>query len=215
MERIVALNRGPFVGAPPATQELAAPPDGAQVLDVRPVEAFAEGHLPGALSVPVAGTRFATKAGFVIELDRAVVVAASDAPEAGDAVRGLRSIGILDIAGYVPGGGPEKLDLLAPDDLAAMLANGAEVVDVREAEELDTGTVAESRNIPYRLLGRSEVDLPRDRPIVTVCETGPRAAIAASILAARGFDARPVVNGGIDTWLAENEPAIELRRSGS
>jgi len=37
---------------------------------------------------------------------------------------------------------------------------------------------------------------------VTICETGPRAAIAASILRARGFDARPVVDGGMVDWRA-------------
>ena len=67
MERIVELNRGPFVGAQPYPQVLAAPPEGAQILDARPVSAFAAGHLAGALSVPVSGTRFATKAAFVLD----------------------------------------------------------------------------------------------------------------------------------------------------
>ncbi len=38
MERIVELNRGPFLGAQPEPSELDAPPEGSQVLDVRPVE---------------------------------------------------------------------------------------------------------------------------------------------------------------------------------
>src|SRR5918994_348702 len=36
MERIVELNRGSFVGAQPEPEELAAPPEGARVLDARP-----------------------------------------------------------------------------------------------------------------------------------------------------------------------------------
>ena len=117
-------------------------------------------------------------------------------------MRGLRSVGVLDIAGYVLGGGPEKLELVSVDELDALLAEGAELIDVREKDERDTGYIAGSRNIPYRLLALGEADLPRDRPIVTICETGPRAAIAASILSARGFDAHPVVDGGIDSWAA-------------
>jgi rhodanese-related sulfurtransferase len=58
-------------------------------------------------------------------------------------------------------------------------------------------------------------DLPRDKRILTICESGPRAAIAASILAARGFDAHPVVNGGIDSWAAAGKPTVEFRRCGS
>ena len=214
MERIVALNRGPFVGAQPYPQQLAAPPADAQILDVRPVKAFAAGHLAGALSVPVSGTRFATKAAFVLDAGP-VVVATTDEAEAADAIRGLRSVAFLDIAGYLLGGGPEKLELVSIDELDALLEQGAELIDVREKDERDTGYIAGSRNIPYRLLALGEADLPRDRPIVTICETGPRAAIAASILAARGFDAHPVVDGGIDSWAAAGKPTVEFRRCGS
>ena len=214
MQRIVELNRGPFVGAQPEPREIAAPPEGTQILDVRPVSAFAAGHLAGALSVPVSGTRFATKAAFVLDAGP-VAVAAADEAEAADAVRGLRSVAHLDIAGYVLGGGPETLELVSVDELDALLEQGAELIDVREKDERDSGYIAGSRNIPYRLLALGEADLPRDRPIVTICETGPRAAIAASILSARGFDAHPVVDGGIDAWAAAGKPTVEFRRCGS
>ncbi len=214
MERIIELNRGPFVGSQPEPQELAAAPDEAQVLDVRSVEAFGSGHLPGAISVPVSGTRFATKAAFVLG-PGPVVVSASDEDEAAQAIRGLRSVGLLEIPGYVLGGGTEPLELVSVEDLDSLLERGAELIDVREKDERDTGYIAGSRNIPYRLLALGEVDLPRDRPIVTICETGPRAAIAASILAAHGFDAHPVVNGGIDSWVASGKPTVEFRRCGS
>jgi len=215
MGRIVELNRGPFVGLPPAPDELPAPREGAQVLDVRPVETFADGHVAGALNVPVSGTRFATKAGFVVDHERPLVVCATDEEEARAAIRGLYSIALLDVAGYLLGGGAETLDLVSVEQLDALLASGAELIDVREKDERDTGYIAGSRNIPYRLLTLGESDLPRDKPIVTICETGPRAAIAASILAAHGFDAHAVVDGGIDTWVAEGKPTVEFRRCGS
>jgi glyoxylase-like metal-dependent hydrolase (beta-lactamase superfamily II)/rhodanese-related sulfurtransferase len=213
MERIVQMNRGPFIGAQPEPTELAGSPPDAQILDVRPIEAFAAGHHHGALSVPVSGTRFSTKAAFV--LDQApVVVVASDADEMALATRGLRSVGHLDLAGYVLGGGPESLELVSVEQLDELLEDGAELIDVREKDERDTGYIAGSLNIPYRLLALGEANLPRDKPIVTICETGPRAAIAASILAAHGFDAHPVVNGGIDSWMAAGKPTVEFRRCG-
>jgi glyoxylase-like metal-dependent hydrolase (beta-lactamase superfamily II)/rhodanese-related sulfurtransferase len=214
MERIVELNRGPFVGSQPEPPQLDSPPGGAQILDARPVAAFASGHLAGALNVPVSGTRFSTKAAFVLE-PGPVVVAATDSREAAAAIRHLRSVGFFDVAGYVLGGGPETLELVSVDQLDALLEQGAELIDVREKDERDTGYIAGSRNIPYRLLALGESDLPRDKPIVTICETGPRAAIAASILAARGFDVHPVVNGGIDSWAAAGKPTVEFRRCGS
>jgi hydroxyacylglutathione hydrolase len=213
MERIVELNRGPFVGAQPGPEELAVAPPGVELLDVRPVEAFAAGHVSGALSVPVSGTRFSTKAAFVLG-DGPVAVVATDRDEARRAIAGLRSVGVLDIAGYVLGGGPESLSLIAIEELDALLERGAELIDVREKDERDTGYIAGSRNIPYRLLALGEADLPRDKPIVTICESGPRAAIAASILAAHGFDAHPVWNGGIDSWAAAGKPTVEFRRCG-
>jgi glyoxylase-like metal-dependent hydrolase (beta-lactamase superfamily II)/rhodanese-related sulfurtransferase len=213
MQRIVELNRGPFVGAESDPEELPVPPEGAQVLDVRPVHAFADGHLPGALNVPVSGTRFSTKSAFVLE-DGPVVVAAGTEEEAAEAIRGLRAVAILDIPGFVLGGGSEQLGVVGIEQLDELLASGAELVDVREKDERDSGYIAGSRNIPYRLLALGEADLPRDRPIVTICETGPRAAIAASILSARGFDAHPVVDGGIDSWVDAGRPTVEFRRCG-
>ncbi len=59
-ERVVALNRGPWVGARPALTELDAP-DETLVLDVRPIDVFAAGHRPGAISVALDGGSFATR----------------------------------------------------------------------------------------------------------------------------------------------------------
>jgi glyoxylase-like metal-dependent hydrolase (beta-lactamase superfamily II)/rhodanese-related sulfurtransferase len=215
MERIVELNRGPFLAAQSDPAELPVPPPDAQVLDVRPFEDFARGHHAGALSVPVAGTRFSTKAAFVLDPGRSVAVVAATADEAAEAVRGLRSVGVLELAGYVLGGGLETLPVVEVDELEELLAEGAELVDVREKDERDSGYIPGSRNIPYRLLALGEADLPRDRPLVTICESGPRATIAASILAAHGYDARPVARGGIDGWAASGKPTVEFRRCGS
>ena len=214
MQRLVELNRGPFVAAAPAVSELAAPPEGATVLDVRPLEAFLAGHLPGAISVPVSGSAFATKAGFVLADAGRIVVAASDEAEATRAVRGLRAVGFLELEGYVLGDGPESIDPVRLDELEEVLAGGAELLDVRERDERDGGYIAGSRNVPYRLLALADADVPVSGPVVTICETGPRAAIAASLLAAKGVDARPVVGGGMREWAAQGGRTVEFRRCG-
>ena len=58
-------------------------------------------------------------------------------------------------------------------------------------------------------------DLPTEQPIVTICETGARAAIAASILRGRGYDARPVIEGGMAGWRARGGDTVVFRRCGS
>jgi glyoxylase-like metal-dependent hydrolase (beta-lactamase superfamily II)/rhodanese-related sulfurtransferase len=213
--RIVELNRGPLLGAPAEVHELPVVPDGAQVLDARPVDEFLAGHLPGAVSVPVAGSSFATKAAFVLDPEWAVVVTARDESEARRAIRGLRSVAFLDVAGYVLGGGSETMAAVALDELEALVESGAQVLDVREKDERDDGYIAGSRNVPYRMLALTGADVPRDRLIVTICSTGARATVAASVLAARGVHARPVVRGGVSDWIAGGRPAVAFRRCGS
>jgi glyoxylase-like metal-dependent hydrolase (beta-lactamase superfamily II)/rhodanese-related sulfurtransferase len=215
MKRIVDLNRGPFVGAPPEVTELAEAEPGATVLDVRPAENFVAGHAPGALNVPVGGTSFATKAGFLLDPDAPIVVQASSTAEAARAMAGLRAVGFLELAGYLlRDGGPVAVEPVTLDELDRLLEDGAEVIDVRERDERDEGYIAGTRNIPYRLLPVVD-DLPDDRPVVTICESGARAGIAASILAAKGVPARPVLDGGITAWAARGGSTVEFRRCGS
>ena len=90
----------------------------------------------------------------------------------------------------------ETLATLDVDELQQLLdvTPTLQVVDVRETTERDTGYIPGSRNIPYRLLRKLGCGaLDRSKPVVTVCESGPRAAIAASLLAREGFDVRAVV----------------------
>jgi glyoxylase-like metal-dependent hydrolase (beta-lactamase superfamily II)/rhodanese-related sulfurtransferase len=215
MSRLVDLNRGPFVGAPSEVSELAAPPAEAVVLDVRPASDYGAGHLQGSLNVPVSGTSFATKAGFVLDLGDRIVVQASSSAEAARAVRGLRAVGFLELEGYVLGAGPERMEPVDLDELERLLEQGVELIDVRERDERDEGYIAGSRNIPYRLLPICGADVPTDRPVVTICESGARAGIAASILAAKGIAARPVLVGGVPDWAARGGSMVEFRRCGS
>jgi glyoxylase-like metal-dependent hydrolase (beta-lactamase superfamily II)/rhodanese-related sulfurtransferase len=178
MARLVELNRGPLVGAPRQVEELPVAPAGATVLDVRAASAYVAGHAHGALNVPVSGTAFATKAGFVLDPGNETVVQAATADEAQHAIRGLQAAGFLDLHGYVLGDGPERIEPVDLADLDALLQEGAELIDVRERDERDNGYIAGSRNIPYRLLALSGAEIPTDRPVVTICESGARAGIA-------------------------------------
>jgi hydroxyacylglutathione hydrolase len=213
--RIVELNRGPFVPTAPEPPELPAPPDGMQLLDVRPVEDHLAGHRTGSVNVPVSGSSFSTRSAFVLDAGAPVVVLASGPDEALRAVAGLRSVAFEEIAGYVLGGGDETTGSVTLDELDALIASGATVVDVREKDERDEGYIPGSRHVPYRLMRSCCPDLPNDAPLVTICESGPRAAIGASVLRAHGYDARAVVGGGMTEWLARGATAVSFRRCGS
>jgi hydroxyacylglutathione hydrolase len=214
MERIVELNRGAFLPAQPALQR-ADDDTTSIVLDVRPAHVFAEGHRPGALNVPVSGSSFGTKAAFVLP-ERTVVIDAGDEAEALHAARRLHAVGLFDIAGWRTGGGSEQVQPVTIEELERRLAaDEICLLDVREADERDSGSIPGSRHLPYRVARQAaENGLCGARPIVTICESGPRAAIAASVLTAAGIDARPVLDGGIAEWRARGGETTCFRRCG-
>jgi rhodanese-related sulfurtransferase len=212
--RVVALNNGPFIGAAATLDELEGVGD-ATVLDVRPGDVHAAGHIHGAFNVPVSGSSFATRAGFILDPDERVVIHASDEAEALRAARGLRAIGFLDLGGYVTRAeATEQLDPVEIGELERMLEDGSvQVLDVREKSERDEGYIPGSLHIPYRLLRDAGTDgVDTAKPVVTICESGARAGIAASVLAAAGVDARPVLHGGIDDWPGQT---VSFRRCGA
>ena len=212
--RVVALNKGPFVGAPPELERLQDAGD-ATVLDVRSGDAYAAGHLQGALNVPVSGSSFATRAGFVLDPEERIVIHATDRAEAERAAGGLRAVGFLELAGYVTGGATaERLEPVELDELERLLDDGSvQVLDVREKSERDERYIPGSLHIPFRLLRAAGPDgLDRSKPVVTICESGMRASIAASVLAAAGVDARPVLHGGVEDWKGQT---VSFRRCGS
>jgi hydroxyacylglutathione hydrolase len=216
VQHIVSLNRGPFVGA----QDALAPresADGCVVLDVRPADVFAAGHVQGAISVPIDSSSFSTKAGFVLLPQEPIVLHASSVRDAELAARRLNAVGFLQLAGYLEEPAtPARIEPIALDELERLIENDAvQLVDVREANERDDGYIPGSRHMPYRLVRSLGGQLAGDRPVVTICESGSRAGIAASILAAAGIDARPVLTGGIPGWEARGNATIEFRRCGA
>jgi glyoxylase-like metal-dependent hydrolase (beta-lactamase superfamily II)/rhodanese-related sulfurtransferase len=213
-ERIVELNKGAFVGAQPPLAELES--FTGTLLDVRRAEAFAAGHMHGSLNVPVSGSSFGTKAAFVLEETERFAITGSSREEAEEAARRLHAVGVFGTAGYLPhAGADERLDPVDLDELERLLeADEVEVLDVRELSERDEGYIAGSRNIPYRVVRAFVDELADGRPVVTICSSGARAAIAASVLAASGVDARPVLGAGIDDWEARGHHTVAFRRCG-
>jgi hydroxyacylglutathione hydrolase len=199
-ERLVTLNRGPWVAARPPLAELDGGGAGL-VLDVRPVDAFAAGHSPGAISVALDGGSFATRAAFVLDADAPFVVHARSREDAAAAAELLWTVGVFEATGFVvDAGGAETMRTVTVTELARLLEAdpGLQLLDVREDAERDGAP-----GTPYHRLAAATEALDRARPVYTVCASGARATLAASVLARAGFDARPLVHGGADELARE------------
>ena len=92
------------------------------------------------------------------------------------------------------------------DTLATRLAAGdALVVDVREDEEYRPGHVPGARNLPLSTLPGRVGELPRDRRIYVICQSGRRSAQATTLMRTAGIDAANVA-GGTGGWIAAGRP---------
>ena len=211
-EWLVALNRGPWVAARPPLEQLGGPGD-AVVLDVRPVEAFASGHLPGAISVALDGGSFATRTAFVLDPGEPFVVHGQSQAEVNEAARLLWAVGLFKELGYlVDVDATETTPTSTLSELARLLENdpGVQVLDVREPSERESATIPGAVHVPYREVRSAlPAGLDRKRPVYTICASGPRAMLAASLLARKGFDARPILGGGVDDLASESGTLVK------
>ncbi len=82
------------------------------------------------------------------------------------------------------------------------------ILDVREPAEFTgpLGHIAGARLLPLGSLPARLEELPRDRPIVTVCRSGSRSAQAATLLQRAGFPRIANLAGGMLHWTAQRFP---------
>jgi rhodanese-related sulfurtransferase len=88
---------------------------------------------------------------------------------------------------------------------AAAWADGALVVDVREADEYTAGHVPGARLMPPRSVPSRPGELPTDRPVYVICASGNRSRSAADWMTSRGIDAYSVT-GGTAAWARDGRP---------
>jgi rhodanese-related sulfurtransferase len=101
------------------------------VLDVRPVEVFAAGHLPGAISVALDGGSFATRAAFVLDPAEPVVLHVQSQGGATRQRGSLHAVGLFEQLGFVRTDGPERLEMVSVQEVDG----GMQMLDVREPSE--------------------------------------------------------------------------------
>ena len=190
---------------------------GAAVVDTRPIETFAQGHLLGSIDISLSG-RFAEQAGSLIAMDRPVVLV-GDAAGVAEATLRLGRIGFDNVVGAlldpeaVIAAHPERADRLSrltATEFAsrrADLTDRLQVIDVRNAGETQSAPLEGTVNIPMARLVEDIDAFDRNDPVVLVCAGGARSGIANSVLKSLGFtDVSDVLGGaaalGVDAACA-------------
>jgi rhodanese-related sulfurtransferase len=74
------------------------------------------------------------------------------------------------------------------------------IVDVREPEEHATGVIPGARLLPMRQLSPRLDEVPRDRPVLLICNSQNRSRATFDALRERGWTNLRYVNGGMSEW---------------
>jgi rhodanese-related sulfurtransferase len=81
------------------------------------------------------------------------------------------------------------------------------VLDVRSPSEIALGAIPGALPTPLPRLVEALASLDPTRPTVVYCSGGTRSAVAASVLASKGFADVSDVLGGFEAWRAETVDA--------
>jgi hydroxyacylglutathione hydrolase len=211
-------GRVPDARPMPIEEVEAAVAGGAQIVDLRRPAEFAAEHVPGSVSIP-AGSSFGTWLGWVVDGDRPLVLVLPDVGDWDDAIRQALRIGHDAVAGHLRGGfrtwaeagrEVESSGRLTVQELADRLGDQDDleplVIDVRQPGEFEAGHVEGALHIAAGDLEARLAELPRNRPIATMCASGYRASVAASLLRKAGFDDVSWVADGLPAWEAAGLP---------
>jgi glyoxylase-like metal-dependent hydrolase (beta-lactamase superfamily II) len=89
------------------------------------------------------------------------------------------------------------------------------LLDVRSAEEFDgpDGHIAGSQLIPLPELEARSGELPSGRPLVVLCHSGSRSALATQQLLKAGHLQVANLHGGLSRWIAEGYPLAGAREN--
>ena len=108
-----------------------------------------------------------------------------------------------------------KVENLDPDAVEGELANGAVLVDLREADELDAnGRIPGAVHVPRGMLEfRADPSSPYhesvldpSKRVILHCASGGRSALGAAVLQEMGYGDVAHLDGGITAWKDAGKP---------
>lgn len=87
-------------------------------------------------------------------------------------------------------------------------AGRALLVDIREPDEHATGVASGARLLPMSQLPGRLSELPKDRPVLLICNTQNRSRATFDALRQRGYTNLQFVQGGMSEWARRRWPMV-------
>lgn len=180
--------------------------NGMVALDVRSAEGACGAHIPGSLCIPT--DLLSGFAGWYLPHDADMGLIADSEAEVDAAVHQLVRMGYERIRMSLPGGlhawvmSGRRFASFAAIHIAElqrrMLASEPfTLLDVRNQDEWEQERMPAATHIYVGDLGARLDEMPDERPLTTLCSSGQRALIAASVLARNGFEEVEVCLGSL------------------
>lgn len=225
-ENIVAVNRGPLqadtITAPSLSprQLQRRVEEGAFLVDTRTSLQFDDAHIAGATHLTTLEPGFASKLAWLADPQQEIVFVGRDDADGRQAVRLAQAVGLRRLGGYLGGGmtswreedrPAERTRRISLDELRQLDEKGeVQILDVREDDEVAAGRIEGSAATPWHSIDKVPDELDPALPIATVCGSGKRAGVAASLLQRFGAeDVFHVSRGGVTDWRARGWPITE------
>jgi rhodanese-related sulfurtransferase len=99
---------------------------------------------------------------------------------------------------------------ITPRELADWLGAKPLLLDVREAWEFQTCSIAGSRHLPMGEVAARKAELEAEADIVVICHHGGRSMQVAMFLEQNGFAKVHNLAGGVDGWARNVEPSMPV-----
>jgi rhodanese-related sulfurtransferase len=93
----------------------------------------------------------------------------------------------------------KKYETVSPAKAKELQNAGALLIDVRESHEYKSGHASGAKHIALGSIANRLRDLPIEREILVICQSGARSAQAANFLAGKGYKVINV-SGGTNGW---------------
>jgi len=169
----------------------------AELVDVRDIDAFADGHIPGALSNPWR-KQFATWLGWLVPIEKPIVFVADGTFDRKDLVWAALTVGFEGIVGELSGGMPAWAEAGRPVSRIPIVDGSAgdyrTILDVRQDSEHRAGHLPEAVHVELGTVAESAGHISSGGLLVH-CGHGERAMTAASLLARGGHPDVAVFKG--------------------